>query len=124
MKRVFKISFLILYIFNFNPQLNICAFYCQHLFGSNFLEWCKICIKSLCYLGQICIKFGANLASKLKIFMSLLMVLFGTNLVSNISTKASQKAPYLMPNYHNFLMQVRFKFDAQFRCDFLVPFTT
>ena len=50
------------------------------------------------YLGQICIKFDANLASKLKKYMQIqhfLMVLFKMNLVNNISTKASQKESYI-----------------------------
>jgi hypothetical protein len=53
-----------------------------------------------CYLRQISILFGADLASQFKKFMPELhfqMVLFWTNLVSNISTKAF-KSPYLMLN--------------------------
>ena len=41
-------------------QLNICAPF-RHFICINFLQCCKIC-----YLGQILIKFGANLASKLQ----------------------------------------------------------
>ena len=47
----------------------------------------------------------------------LLMVLLGTNLVSNISTKAFKKAPYLMPDLH-FLMQISCRFDSLFSWDF------
>ena len=44
------------------------------------------------YLGQICIKFDANFAlrfQKLMLVLHFLVVLFGTNLVNKISTKAS-----------------------------------
>ena len=54
-----------------------------------------------CHLGQICIKFSAYLASKLKQIMQkqhVLKVIFGTNLVSNISTIGTQKEPFLMPD--------------------------
>ena len=46
-------------------QLQISAFQCQHLnhwcylIHTNVLQWCGKCI-FLCYLGQICILFGAN----------------------------------------------------------------
>ena len=68
-----------------NTQLNICALVpapLRHLHYTNFLQWC--------YLGQICNKFGANLASQFKRCMlegHLLEVLSRTNLVSDISTK-------------------------------------
>ena len=73
-----------LYVFFF--QLNIFAF--QFLICINFLQWCRLC-NFLVILIQICIKFGANLASELKKIMQkqhFLIVLYGTNLVSHIST--------------------------------------
>ena len=42
--------------------------------------------------------------------LHLIYVLFGTNFVSNISTKASKEAPYLMPNF----MEIRCRFNAYF----------
>ena len=61
-------------------QLNICAFQCQHL---------------ICIIFRQCFKFSAaNLASKfLKIIKKkhFLLVLFETNLVTNICKKASKR---------------------------------
>ena len=42
----------------------------------------------------------------------LLMVLFGTNLLSIISNKALKKAPYLMPDYSTFFIKIRCRFNA------------
>ena len=57
---------------------------------------------SLCYLGQLCFDFGANLASKPKILSRkctlILLVLFGTNLVNNIKRSTIFKAPLALFN--------------------------
>ena len=45
------------------------------------------------FFGAIYIKLGGNSLSQLK-------VLFGTNLVCNISTKALKNAIYFMHNYY------------------------
>ena len=88
-----------------SSQLNICAFQSYHLFVTLFASiFCSVADYALfqCYLGQICITFGDNLASKFFKFTQkqhLLMVLFGTNLVRNIST---------------FLMQMRCRFNTHF----------
>ena len=70
---------------------NICK---EHLFGTLFVYiFCSGADYAL--FGAVSDKFGANLALKLKEIMpelNLLVVLFGTNLLSNIS----KKAPYLM----------------------------
>ena len=53
---------------------------------------------------QICITFGANLASnfnKMTQKHQFLMVLFVTNLVSTLASK-HQKTPYIMPDHHLF----------------------
>ena len=62
-----------------------------------------------CYLGQICIKFNAIFLQK----QHLLIVLFGTNFVRNINTKALKKT-YLVPDQYLFLMQKKGKFNAYF----------
>ena len=48
--------------------------------------------------------------------LNFLIVLFGMNLVSNISIKASKKAPY-MPKLALFWVQIRYKFNAHFTWD-------
>ena len=59
-----------------------------HLICTNCLQWYTKKTLFWCYLGQICIRFVSNLASLLKKMMP--KMLFGKNLVSNISTKASK----------------------------------
>ena len=61
-------------------------------FLQQFMHWCRLCIKFRAVLEM---KFGAYLASNLKMMreMNLLVVLFGTNLVNIISTKALKKHP-------------------------------
>ena len=74
-----------------------------HLFAS--ISVVMLILHLFVLVKKICIRVGANLESKLKKFMQkqhLLMVLFGTNLVSNISIKASKRVSYLMPDKHFF----------------------
>ena len=78
-----------------------------HFSASNFLapylQQFSIMVPIIKFIGAIGTNMhyiSANLALKFKNIMQkqhLLMVLFGTNLVSNISTKASKKVPYFMP---------------------------
>ena len=113
-------------------KLYICAFQCQHLFVTLFasiycrctkfaLNWCylrKFALK-LVLFEKICIKFGAYFASKFKEIMQkqhLLMVLFGTNLVSSIGTKASKKHHIQYP-MKIILMQIRCRFNTHFSWD-------
>ena len=61
----------------------------------------SLVVPILQFFRASCIKFGARLASifyKLMQKQHLLMVLIGTNLLFNISTKATKTAPYLMPD--------------------------
>ena len=51
----------------------------------------------LCHFGQICIKFGANLALKLCIQKIMQNHLFGTNLVSNRASKKEKLNAQLTP---------------------------
>ena len=53
-------------------QISIHAFQCQHLYGTllaSILRSGADFAVFWCYLGQICIKFGANLAPKILEFM-------------------------------------------------------
>ena len=83
-------------------QLNVCAFECQNLlvYLHQFSAVVQIKHQIWCYFEQNYIKFGANSAAKFYKYMQelhLLLELFGTKLVSNISTKALKIAPYLKP---------------------------
>ena len=83
-------SFMAVYLYPTNDScILVPSPFCQ-LICIIFLQVVQIMNFFWCYLGQICNKFGANLASKYEEFMQkkhLKMVLSGTNLVSNITIK-------------------------------------
>ena len=82
-----------------------------HFICINFPLWCRFC-SFRCYLEQIYIEFCYNSASKLKRFMPkhhLQMILFKTNLVSNISTKAKKHNIYCLIRTFSIVTYIIFK---------------
>ena len=85
---------------------NPTKYLCSLQMCTNFLQWC--------YLGQICIVFGANLALTLKILMQELhlpKVQFATNVVSKISTEAKKHIQFSLCT---FLVKLKCRFNAHF----------
>ena len=69
-----------------NPTKHLCIIVSEpfwHHICINFLQWCRLCIE----LSTIWDKFAVNLVL-IQYQIDLLMILFGTNLDSNINTKA------------------------------------
>ena len=65
-----------------------------HLICINFLQWCISCIKFECWtiLHQTCCQFSRKLKKRLMQELHNPVLLFGTNIVSSISTKALKKS--------------------------------
>ena len=72
-------------------QLNICAL-------APFLHQLAAVMQKKHFFGALWDKFALQLKSFM-LEMHLLKVLFETNLVSKISTKALKEAPFIMPNF-------------------------
>ena len=68
------------------------------------------------HLRKIYFRFGAELAKTKQLMpeLHLLIVLFGTSLVTNIRTKASKKHQIKCPISH-FWVQLKFRFKTHFR---------
>ena len=98
---------------NGTSRLNICAFQCQHLYGTILIKFSTVAQK-FHFCGAICDKFALYLVQiqqlllrKLVLELHLIMVLFGTNLVSNISTKKKNTLNASLPFSHSLIYSLQ-----------------